>query len=100
VTSNDNNDNRRASSRYIEDGSYLRIQNISLGYTLPARWVNRLTVQQVKVYVNLQNLYTITGYSGFDPEIGAFNQSALLQNIDMGHYPVPRIYTVGLTIRF
>jgi TonB-linked SusC/RagA family outer membrane protein len=100
VTSNDNNDNRRASDRYIEDGSYLRIQNISLGYTLPTRWVNRLSIQQVKVYVNLQNLYTITGYSGFDPEIGAFNQSALLQNVDMGHYPVPRIYTVGLTIRF
>jgi TonB-linked SusC/RagA family outer membrane protein len=100
VTSNDNNENRRASNRYVEDGSYLRIQNISLGYTLPARWVNRLSIQQVKVYVNLQNLYTITGYSGFDPEIGAFNQSALLQNVDMGHYPLPRIYTVGLTIRF
>jgi TonB-linked SusC/RagA family outer membrane protein len=100
VTSNDNNDNRRAGDRYIEDGSYLRIQNISLGYTLPARWVSRLAIQQVKVYVNLQNLYTITGYSGFDPEIGAFNQSALLQNVDMGHYPIPRIYTVGLTIRF
>jgi TonB-linked SusC/RagA family outer membrane protein len=100
VTSNDNNDNRRASDRYIEDGSYLRIQNISLGYTLPAQWVNRLSIQQVRVYVNLQNLYTFTGYSGFDPEIGAFNQSALLQNIDWGHYPVPRIYTVGLTIRF
>ncbi|MDR1341782.1 MAG: TonB-dependent receptor [Prevotellaceae bacterium] len=100
VTSNDNNDNRRASNRYIEDGSYLRIQNISLGYTLPSRWVNRLSIKQAKVYVNLQNVYTITGYSGFDPEIGAFNQSALLQNVDMGHYPVPRVYTVGLTIGF
>jgi TonB-linked SusC/RagA family outer membrane protein len=100
VTSNDVNDNRRASDRYIEDGSYLRIQNISLGYTLPTRWVSRLAIQQAKVYVNLQNLYTITGYSGFDPEIGAFNQSSLLQNVDMGHYPVPRVYTVGLNIRF
>jgi TonB-linked SusC/RagA family outer membrane protein len=100
VTSNDNNDNRRASNRYIEDGSYLRIQNISLGYSLPTRWVSRMAMQQLKVYVNLQNLYTITGYSGFDPEIGAFNQSALLQNVDMGHYPVPRAYTVGLAIRF
>jgi TonB-linked SusC/RagA family outer membrane protein len=100
VTSNDNNDNRRSSDRYIEDGSYLRIQNISLGYTLPARWVNRLAIKQVRVYVNLQNLYTFTKYSGFDPEIGAFNQSALLQNVDMGHYPVPRVYTVGLTIGF
>jgi TonB-linked SusC/RagA family outer membrane protein len=100
VTSNDNNDNRRASDRFIEDGSYLRIQNIALGYTLPARWINRLSIQQVRVYVNLQNLYTFTGYSGFDPEIGAFNQSALLQNIDMGHYPVPRVYTIGLTVRF
>ncbi|MDR3188789.1 MAG: TonB-dependent receptor [Prevotellaceae bacterium] len=100
VTSNDNNDNRRASNRYIEDGSYLRIQNIALGYTLPASLVKRLAMQQVKVYVNLQNLYTFTKYSGFDPEIGAFNQSALLQNVDMGHYPIPRVYTVGLTIRF
>jgi TonB-linked SusC/RagA family outer membrane protein len=100
VTSNDNNDNRRASDRFIEDGTYVRIQNISLGYTLPAKWTNRIAIKQVKVYVNLQNLYTFSKYSGFDPEIGSFNQSALLQNIDQGHYPVPRVFTLGVNIGF
>lgn len=94
------NQNDRMSTRYIEDGSYLRIQNVSLGYSLPENIVRRVGLSMARVYFNVQNLYTFTKYKGFDPEIGSYNQSALLQNIDMGRYPTPRTYTVGLTLNF
>ncbi len=96
----DGNQNNRMSDRWIEDGSYLRIQNISLAYNLPERWVKKAFMQSAKIYVNLQNVYTFTKYSGYDPEIGAYNQSSLLQNIDRGRYPTPRTYTLGLNLSF
>ena len=94
----DSNGNQRMSDRWIEDGSYLRIQNISLSYNLPSKWAKKAFLQNAKFYVNVQNVYTFTKYSGYDPEIGAFNQSSLLQNIDRGRYPTPRTYTVGPSI--
>lgn len=96
----DGNQNNRMSDRWIEDGSYLRIQNISLAYNLPESWARKFFMQSAKIYVNLQNVYTFTKYSGYDPEIGAYNQSSLLQNIDRGRYPTPRTYTVGLNLSF
>jgi len=97
---NDNNRNNRMSTRFIEDGSYLRIQNISLSYTLPRNITRKARMDRVKVYVNAQNLYTFTNYSGYDPEIGAFNQDARRQNIDMGRYPSPRVITMGIDVEF
>ncbi len=97
---NDINGNNRMSDRWIEDGSYLRIQNITLGYNLPQRWLKKCGFASIRVYATLQNVYTWTGYSGYDPEIGAFNQSALMQNYDVGRYPTPRMYTFGLNIGF
>jgi hypothetical protein len=97
---NDNNQNGRMSTRFIEDGSYLRIQNISLGYTLPQRITQKFSVQRLKVYANAQRVFTWTNYSGYDPEIGAYNQSALSQNIDRGRYPSPKIFTLGVNIDF
>jgi hypothetical protein len=88
------------SDRWIEDGSYLRIQNISLAYNLPHKWARKAYIQNAKVYFNVQNVYTFTNYSGYDPEIGAYNQSALYQNIDRGRYPTPRTYTIGLNLTF
>jgi TonB-linked SusC/RagA family outer membrane protein len=96
----DGNDNNRMSDRWIEDGSYLRIQNISLAYNLPKRWVNKIAIQNCKVYFNLQNVYTFTKYSGLDPEIGSYNQQAGYSNIDLGRYPSPRIFTLGANITF
>jgi len=97
---NDLNGNNRMSDRWIEDGSYLRIQNISLGYRLPQKWASKLGMVNCKVYFNAQNVYTFTGYSGLDPEIGSYNQNAGLSNVDMGRYPSPRIYTFGANITF
>lgn len=95
----DPNENSRMSSRYIEDGSYLRIQNVSLGYSLPPSTLPKF-VQRLRVYANVQNLYTFTRYDGYDPEIGAFNQSALMTGVDNGRYPVPRTITAGLNVQF
>ena len=96
----DSNGNQRMSDRWIEDGSYLRIQNISLSYNLPTEWAKKAFLQSARIYFNVQNVYTFTKYSGYDPEIGAYNQSSLLQNIDRGRYPTPRTYTVGLNLSF
>ena len=100
VTTNDNNRNNRMSTRFIEDGSYIRVKNISLGYTIPQQLTRKISIERFKVYANVQNVYTFTNYSGYDPEIGAFNQNAMMQNIDMGRYPSPRTYTFGVSIDF
>lgn len=100
AATNDVNRNNRMSDRFIEDGSYLRLSNISLGYSIPKNYLSKLSVERVRLYMSAQNLFTITGYSGYDPEIGSYNQSSLMQNIDMGHYPAPRTFTFGLNIGF
>lgn len=99
-STNDNNRNNRMSDRFIEDGSYLRIQNIRLGYTLPQELTQKVRIERLRFYANAQNVYTITNYSGYDPEIGSFNQDPLLQNVDMGRYPSPRLFTFGLDVDF
>ena len=99
-TTTDNNRNNRMSDRFIEDGSYLRLQNVRLSYTLPRLWTMKARIERLRLYVNAQNLFTWTNYSGYDPEIGAFNQDPLMQNIDMGRYPTPRVITFGLDVDF
>ena len=100
-TSTDVNGNARiASDRWIEDGSYLRFQNVSLGYTLPPTWLTRTKLSRVRIYGNAQNFLVFTKYSGYDPEIGANNQSVLAQNIDSGRYPTPKMFTIGLDVDF
>ncbi len=93
-----NNDNNRISSRFVEDGSYVRLKNISLSYDLPKNITKRIGVDFLQVYGNIQNLFTITKYKGYDPEIGAQGQNVLLQGIDNGRYPSQRVYTVGLKL--
>ena len=99
-TTNDVNRNTRMSDRFMEDGSYIRLQNLQFGYTLPQNLTRRAKVERLKVYFNAQNLALFTKYKGYDPEIGAFNQSSRLQNADMGRYPTPRMYTVGFDVDF
>ncbi|SFC68937.1 TonB-linked outer membrane protein, SusC/RagA family [Parapedobacter composti] len=97
---NDPNDNDRISDRYIEDGSYLRIRNIALGYTLPSSVTQRYKVANVRVYVNIQNLYTFTKYTGYDPEVGASMASANVFGLDNGRYPQPRMFSAGVNLSF
>ncbi|MDR0541635.1 MAG: TonB-dependent receptor [Dysgonamonadaceae bacterium] len=90
------------SDRFIEDGSYLRIQNVSAGYTFPKQWTRKIGISNVKIFANLQNLYTFSKYKGFDPEIGISygHQESMLTGVDNGRYPSPRIYTFGLNASF
>lgn len=97
---NDPNDNDRISDRYIEDGSYLRIRNVALGYTLPNSISQRWRIDQVRLYVNVQNLHTFTNYTGYDPEIGVSTASANVYGLDNGRYPSPRVYTAGINLSF
>ena len=98
----DPNDNDRLSTRYIEDGSYLRIKNITLGYTFPKTVLQKVKIDNVRVYMNIQNLYTFTKYTGFDPEVGASTQdsSGLTFGVDNGRYPSPMTCSFGLNITF
>ncbi|MEP0367411.1 MAG: TonB-dependent receptor [Cyclobacteriaceae bacterium] len=94
------NFNHFMSTRWIEDGTYARIQNVKLSYRLPAAWTQKVRISNMLVYLNVQNVVTFTNYSGLDPQIGSFDQSARQLNVDMGRYPVPRVYTVGVKLDF
>ena len=97
---NDPNDNDRWSDRYIEDGSYVRLKNVSLGYNFPKKMVTRWGLESLRLYCNFQNLLTITGYDGYDPEIGASTQSANVMGLDNARYPSPTTYSFGLNVSF
>ncbi|MEE3415127.1 MAG: TonB-dependent receptor [Prevotella sp.] len=97
---NDPNDNDAWSSRYIESGSYLRLKSITLGYTLPRPLVSKLGMNSVRISLNATNLFTITGYDGYDPEIGASTASANVFNLDNGRYPSPTTVTFNLNLSF
>lgn len=94
------NANLVISDRFIESGSYLRVQNLNLGYRFPNQWINKAKLNQLKVYVSVQNLYTFTSYKGYDPEIGSMNQNVFLTNIDNGRNPIPRTFTAGINATF
>jgi TonB-linked SusC/RagA family outer membrane protein len=96
----DDNPNLKVSSRYIEDASYMRIQNMTLGYSIPTSSLRRLDINRFKVYASVQNLSTFTKYSGLDPEIGNYNQKSTLANVDNGRYPLPRTFTFGVNVEF
>jgi hypothetical protein len=92
--------NNAVSSRFIEDGSYLRIQNVTLGYNLPSDMISKLKLSRLRLYATGQNLFTFTKYKGYDPEVGSFNQDALLTGVDNGRYPSPRLVSFGFNVEF
>ncbi|MCL1614901.1 TonB-dependent receptor [Bacteroides sp. ET71] len=90
--------NGRTSTWHIEDGSYLRLQNVSLGYTLPQKWTRRFSVERLRLYVSGQNLVTFTDYSGYNPEVNARPDSALTPGEDYGTYPLARTFMFGINL--
>ncbi|WP_321335501.1 TonB-dependent receptor [uncultured Bacteroides sp.] len=99
ITNSDSNNNMRNSSFYVEDGSYLRLQNIQLGYTIPeALCLKTKLFSSCRFYISGQNLLTLTGYSGLDPELGI--NSPLDMGVDTTHYPSSRTFTVGVNMQF
>jgi len=94
------NSNQRFSSRFVEDGSYIRLKNVSLGYNFSPQLLKILQISTLRVHSSIQNLFTISKYKGLDPEIGSIKQNMLTTGIDDGRYPSQRIYTFGLTATF
>lgn len=90
--------NGRTSTWHLEGGSYLRLQNLALGYTLPRAFTQKFKVEKMRVYVSGQNLFTITDYSGYNPEVNARPSQNLTPGEDYGTYPLARTYMFGLNI--
>lgn len=86
------------SDYFVEDASYLRIQNVQIGYTINENFTKKAGITKLRLYAGVNNLYTFTKYRGFDP--GASNNAPLSSGIDFGFYPVPRTYLVGLNLNF
>ena len=102
VTSADTNGNDRLSSRYVENASYLRARNMELGYTLPQALLGKVQVKGARVFASVDNVFTLTKYTGYDPEIStsAFYNNPLAYGVDYGNYPQARTYRLGLNVQF
>jgi TonB-linked SusC/RagA family outer membrane protein len=99
ISNTSNNNNMRGSSFYVENGSFMRLQNIQLGYTLPHKMVQKTNfLSGCRFYISAQNLFTITGYDGLDPEIG--ENSPLNMGIDNTRYPTSRTFVIGCNLQF
>lgn len=92
--------NSRISDRFVENGSFMRVKAVTLSYNLPATLLNRVKMSTARIYVTGENLFTITGYKGFDPEVNAFGSNNTVLGVDYGTYPQTRNLIVGLNIIF
>ena len=89
----DPNQNCRVSDRFVENGSYLRLKNITLSYTLPKKWMQKIQLENARISFSCENVATIPGYSGFDPEVD-------VNGIDSSRYPISRTFSMGLNFNF
>ena len=89
----DPNQNNRVSNRFVESGSYLRLKTITLAYNFPKQWLGALTIENARLTLSCENVATLTGYSGFDPEVG-------INGIDLSAYPISRTFNIGLNFNF
>ena len=89
----DPNQNTRVSDRFVENGSYLRLKNITLSYTFPKQWLQKAQIENARLSLSCENVATITGYSSFDPEVG-------INGIDQNRYPISRTFSLGLNFNF
>lgn len=90
--------NAQANSFYVEDGSYLRMQNITIGYNLPQATLSRLNMEKLRVFAGVNNVFTITGYEGLDPSVGGAVDTQF--GIDIGNFPITRSWTFGVNLGF
>lgn len=97
-TANTNGGNSLPSEFYVEDGAYFRCKNLQIGYTLPKKVLDKLSFTNLRFYVGVQNLFTITGYSGYDPEVSS--NVLFSRGIDNSSYPNARTYTFGFNASF
>ncbi len=100
VHAGDPNQNNRFSDRYVENGSYLRLKTLQLGYTLPRHISQKVFLSRARIYLSADNLFTSTKYSGFNPEMGDLWGNPLNAGVDMASYPTPRVFTLGFNLNF
>ena len=98
LIASDPNENARFSDRYVEDGSYLRMKNLQLGYTLPRTFTKKFNVSKLRIYGSIDNVFVLTKYSGFDPEMGDLLGNPLSIGVDLASYPRPRTFVLGFNI--
>ncbi len=91
---------RILSSFHVEDGAYLRLKTISVGYNLPQKLLNRLAIRSAKIYLSAQNWLTFTNYGGYDPEVSRYGTSSISQGMDYGSYPAAKTFLAGLNLTF
>jgi TonB-dependent starch-binding outer membrane protein SusC len=89
-----------STSRWVEDGSYVRVKNVTLGYKIQNSQITRLGISNARVYISGTNLLTFSKYQGYDPEVSSFNNNDASTGIDFGNYPTPRTITFGIDISF
>ena len=94
------NQDKNATSRYVEDGSYVRLKNITLSYILKAAVLKKAGINRVRAYVSATNLLTFTKYKGYDPEVSSYNSNDASVGIDLGNYPTAKTFTFGIDILF
>lgn len=97
----DGTDNKLAyTDRWLEDGSFLRFKTVDIGYTFPKQWMQKAMIQNLRVYVSMENLFTMTKYSGFTPDLGETpgGYSVFSRGIDQGRYPLPRTFSFGIQL--
>ena len=87
-------------SRYVEDGSYVRLKTINLSYNLPQSICQKVKMDRLRVYLSGTNLFTITKYTGYDPEASSFSASDGRAGIDNSNYPQSKTYTLGIDVTF
>ena len=94
------NENYRSSDLWVEDASFLRARNVQLGYTLPQKWTKKVFIQRLRVYAQAENLFTLTKYTGCDPEVTGGNGFSSDLGVDRGVYPQSRTFSVGVNLNF
>ena len=100
----DGTDNKLAyTDRWLEDGSYVRLKTIDIGYTFPKQWLQKAMIQHLRLYVSMENLLTLTKYTGYTPDLGESSSAGVSYNvfsrgIDQGRYPIPRTFSFGIQL--
>ncbi len=92
--------NSRISTWHVEDGSYLRLQNVSLGYSLPKSVLEKLNFDKIRIYATGNNIYTWTRFTGYNPEVNKNSGTQLTPGVDYGTYPLATTYSLGINLSF
>ncbi len=100
ATNSDPNENNRVSSRYIEDGSFLKLKSIKFTYNLPDKYSQKLNISNLSMFILAQNIYTCTNYRGLDPEVNYAGADVIRSGVEFFTYPPAKIYSVGLSLKF